>query len=144
MPCAERYRPRGTRSASSPWPRSCCWAVLPFYARSQLSQAFVDALVSPVDLPDVVDGAGPLCRQGGQQYCHPRTYVRAIDGSTPQGGRSGDDGPVRIAQDDAGSHPNQFVDEEETRLEHFFEDQYHDLALGGNDDGDGDEVGGER
>jgi len=48
----------------------------PLDTRTQLAEAFVDALVSAVDLADVADLAATLGAEGGEQHCHAGADVR--------------------------------------------------------------------
>ena len=61
-----------------------------------------------------------------------------------ESGRTGDDGAVRVAEDDPRAHRDELVDEEEPALEHLLEDEHRPRRLRRRDDRDRREVGGER
>src|SRR5829696_10044265 len=67
-------------------------------ARAERAQALVDALVSAVDLADVVDLGLALGAQRGDQHRHARPDVRALHARAVQPGRPGHDRPVRVAE----------------------------------------------
>src|ERR1044071_7431044 len=126
------------------WPATLVSGIHPLDGRAQRLEPLVDVLVPPVDLPDVLNGALPLRREGGEENGHPGPDVRRFDPPAPEPGRPRDDGAVGIAEHDMGSHPDQLVHEEEARLEHLLEDQQQPLALARRHDGDGHHVRGER
>ena len=51
---------------------------------------------------------------------------------------------MRVAEDDAGAHRDELVDEEQPALEHLLEDEHGPARLGRGDDGDRRQVGRER
>ena len=50
-------------------------------------------------------------------------------------------GTVGVAEDDLGTHVNQFVNEEQTALEHLLVEEYTATGLGGHDDEHRQQVG---
>src|SRR5829696_4240318 len=113
-------------------------------ARAERAQALVDALVSAVDLADVVDLGLALRAERGDQHRHARADVRGGDALAAEPARADHDRPVRIADRDLRPHRDQLVHEEQTVLEHLLEDQHGALGLGGERHDDRREVGRER
>ncbi len=104
---------------------------------------FVDVLVAAVDLADVVDGAGALGAHGGDEEAHAGADVGGFEGCAVELAFADDDDAVWVAEDDFSAHGVEGVDEEHAAFEHFFEEQNAAVALGGDGDGDGHQVGGE-
>ena len=101
----------------------------------------VDALVAAIDLADVPDRGRALGAERGDQHRHAGADVRARQTLAVETCRSGDHGPVRVAENDACSHRDELVDEEEPALEHLLEDENRSVRLCRGDDGDRREVG---
>src|SRR5882672_2456098 len=116
----------------------------PLNLRPQRFQPVVDVLVTPFDLPDVVDDRIALGREGRQQHRHTGADVGTFDRLPAQGRRPCDHGAILIAEHDARTHADQFVYEKQPRLEELLEHEQEPFALRGHDDGDGHEVGGKR
>ena len=103
-------------------------------------------LVAAVDLLDVVDAALPVGAEGCDEERHTGAYVGRGHADAAQlvfAVEADDGGAVGVAEDDLGAHVDEFVDEEEAALEHLLVDEDAALGLGGHDEGDADEVGGE-
>src|SRR5215213_2757328 len=113
-------------------------------ARAERLQPLVDALVSAVDLADVVDLRLALRAQGGDQHRHAGADVRRGDALPAQPAGADDDRPVGVADRDLGAHRNQLVHEEQPVLEHLLEYEHRTLGLRGKRDDDRREVGGKR
>src|ERR1043166_163119 len=96
-------------------------AIRPLDGGAQGLEAALDVLVAAVDLPDVVNRALPLGRKRGEEHRHPGPDIGRFHGPAAELSRTGDDGAVRIAEHDPGSHPDQLVHEEEPGLEHLLE-----------------------
>src|SRR5437867_3970605 len=111
---------------------------------AQCVQAFVDALVAALYLPDIVDEAGSFGAQGRQQHRHSRADVGGLEECAMQPCGAMDQRTVRVAENNARTHSGQLVDEEHSRLKHFFVHQYEPLALGRGDNRDGHRIGRER
>src|SRR4051812_43964136 len=111
---------RGTGPATG---ASVRLSIHPFDLGTEGAQPLIDALVAPLDLPDVVDRAGTVGREGGEEHGHAGPDVGRLDGAALERTGAGDDGPVRIAEHDAGAHADQLVHEEKPRLEHLLEHQ---------------------
>ena len=87
------------------------------------AQPLVDALVPAVDLPDVPDRRRALGAERGDHHRHAGADVRALEPLAVQPRRAGDDGAMRVAEDDSRAHRDELVDEEQAALEHLLEDQ---------------------
>src|SRR5215207_4724981 len=98
-------------------------------ARAERAQALVDALVSAVDLADVVDLGLPLRAERGDQHRHAGPDVGGRHALAAQPARADHDRPVRVADGDLGAHGDQLVHEEQPVLEHLLEDQHRALGL---------------
>ena len=136
----ERVVMRLSRSSFPSFHRS----IIPLNLRPQRAQPLVDMFVAPLDLPDVLDHRIALRRERGQQHCHPGADVGTLDMLPAQRGGARDHGAMRVAQHDACAHTDQFVHEEEARLEQFLEYEQQPFALSRHDDGDGHEIRGKR
>ena len=108
------------------------------------AEALVDTLVAAVDLPDVPDRGAPVGAERCDHHGHAGADVRALEPLPHEPGRSGDDGAMRVAEDDPRAHRDELVDEEEPALEHLLEDEHRPRRLRGRDDRDRRQVGGER
>src|SRR5260221_6904529 len=93
--------------------------VVPFPSdpRSQCVQTLVDALVAAVDLVDVVNDALAFGAERGQEQGHAGADVGAGDLRAGETIAAHDDGAVRVAEDDTGTHLDQFVGEEQAEVE---------------------------
>src|SRR3954469_16373927 len=91
-------------------------------ARAEGIQSLLDPFVAAIDLVNVVDHALALRAERREQERHAGPDVGAGDLRTRESIAADDDGAVRVAEDDARAHLNQFVREEEPRLEHLLED----------------------
>src|SRR5690242_12381553 len=83
--------------------------------RAECSEPLIDALISALDLPHVVDGARSLGTQRGEQDRHPRPNVGGLDRGAPQSTGSGHQRAVRIAQHDSRAHADELVHEKHAR-----------------------------
>src|SRR5579859_6732631 len=101
---------------------------LPHDPSAQWIQSLLDPLVSAIDLMNVVDHALALGAERGQQQGHSGADVGAGDVRAGESIPADDDGAMRITENDARTHGDQLVGEEEPRLEHLFEN--HDRSLG--------------
>src|SRR5947208_2674067 len=97
--------------------------------RAEGAQAFVDSFVALVDLVHGADRRRAFRAEARQQHRHPGTNVRALHPLPTQLRGPGDNGTVRIAEDDAGSHAHELVREEQTVLEHLLEHEDRPLCL---------------
>src|SRR6185503_4746511 len=90
-------------------------------ARAQRRQLLLESLVASIDLMHAADDRLALGDQRRHQQRNARANIRTRDpiGLAPQPAGPADQGPVWIAQDDAGSHADQAVDEEESALVHL-------------------------
>src|SRR4051812_35321992 len=75
--------------------------------RTKGIQPLLDAFVAAVDLMDVVNDAVALRAERREQKGHSGADVRAGDLAADEPVAADDDGPVRIAQNDASAHPDQ-------------------------------------
>src|SRR3954447_19520952 len=82
-------------------------------ARAEGIQSLLDPLVSAIDLVNVVDHALALRAERREQQRHSGANVGAGDLRARESIAADDDGAVRIAENDARSHLNQLVGEEE-------------------------------
>jgi len=106
-------------------------------------EAVLDVGVATVDLVDMVDAAGALGTHGGDEHGDTGTDIGTGHVVVLELARvvvADDDGTVRVAEDDLGTHVNQFVHEEETTLEHLLVDQHRATCLGGHHEDDRQEV----
>src|SRR5689334_2681448 len=99
-------------------------------------EAFIDALIAALDLADVVDEAGSLGAQCGEQHRHTGADIGRFEEGATQTCRAVDEGAVGIAQHDAGSHRRELIDEEHPRLEHLLVHHDQAFALCRSDDRD--------
>src|SRR5437870_9026264 len=76
---------------------------------SKWVQPLLNALVSAIDLMDVVDRALALGAERGEEQRHSGTDVGTGDLRADEPVATDDDGPVRIAQDDPRSHRSELV-----------------------------------
>src|SRR5688572_10989436 len=112
--------------------------------RAKGAKSLVDALVSSLDLTNVVDRAGATRAECSEQHGHPGADIRRFHGGPTQRRGPGHQRAVRVAEHDARAHPDELVDEEHPRLEHLLVHQDEALALRGGDDRDRHDVGRER
>src|SRR5690349_16511930 len=75
--------------------------------RAQRSQALVDALVSALDLTDIVDRALPRSAERGEEDRHTGPDIRRLHLGGPQTRGTDDHGAMRIAENDARAHANE-------------------------------------
>ena len=92
-------------------------------------------------MPHVVDGALPLCRQRRQHQRHAGPHIGRRERRPGELRRPAHHHPVRIAEDDPGTHAYQRVGEEHAAVEHLLEEEHHAARLRGNGDGDRHHVG---
>ena len=85
-----------------------------------------------------------LGAERGDHHRHAGADVGALEALSDEPGRAGDDGAVRVAEDDPRAHRDELVDEEQPALEHLLEDEHRARRLRRGDDGDRGEVGRER
>src|SRR4051812_28284159 len=71
-----------------------------FDLRAESTEAFVDALIAALDLPDIIDGALTLGAERGEKNRHAGANVGALDLRSAQSRRTHDNRAVRIAEDD--------------------------------------------
>src|SRR6476469_2758265 len=74
-------------------------------------ETVVDAFVSALDLTDVVDEAGALRAESGDQHRHAGADVGLFQERAPQARWSVDERAMRIAEHDARAHRRELVDE---------------------------------
>src|ERR1700730_4961188 len=88
---------------------------------AQWIQSLLDALVAAIDLMNVVNHALAFSAQRCEQQRHAGANVGTRDLRAGETVSADDDRAVRIAQDDAGAHRDEFVGEEEARLERLID-----------------------
>ena len=101
-----------------------------------------DAFVPAIDLRHVSDDALVCGAQAGKQERHAGPDIGAFERLAAQARWANHHRPVWVAQDDAPSHGDQFVYEEEPALEHFFVNQHGAARLRGHYQHDAHQVGG--
>ena len=74
----------------------------PLDLRAERAEPLVDSLVTALDLPDIVNDAGPVGGERRQEHPHAGADVGRVDGDALEGGGPRDDGAVGIAENDAG------------------------------------------
>ena len=111
---------------------------------SQFIQTFLNVLIATVDLSDVGNAACTLgahcCNEEGDTCAD----IRARHASGTELDLtvvSYDNGTMRIAKDDLGTHVNQLIDKEQTTLKHFLMEKNTSLCLSGNHKQNGEQVG---
>src|SRR4051794_32459749 len=82
-------------------------------------KAFVDALITALDLADVVDDALPPGAECGKEDGHAGADVGRLHVSAAKLRWADNHCAVGIAEDDLRAHTNELVDEEHARLEHL-------------------------
>src|SRR5690349_21232858 len=108
---------RGRSRASGPAAAAASYVGLAHDACAERVQTLRDPLVAAVDLMDRMDDALSLRAERGQEQGHAGADVGAGDLRADEAVAADDDGAVRVAEDDARAHLDQFVGEEEARLE---------------------------
>ena len=94
---------------------------------TQSVETALDVLIATVDLCNVVDAACALGTHCGNEQSDTGTYVGACHSAGAQlsfAVVTHDDASMRVAEDDLGTHVNQFVDEEQAALEHLLMYKY--------------------
>ena len=84
-------------------------------------------LIAAVYLLNVLNTACSICAHGCNQQGDTCTDVRARHATATEGDltvMAYNDGMVRIAENNLGSHVNELVDKEQTTLEHLLMEQY--------------------
>ena len=97
----------------------------------------LDILIASVDLVDVVDLAHTIGRQSSYpawRYRHGYRRGHVVGLELARVVMTDHHSAVGVTKDDLCTHVDQFVDEEETRLEHLLMDQYRSACLGGYDE----------
>ena len=95
--------------------------------RTQSIQAAVDVAVAAVYLVDILYDAHPFGAHRGDEQRHARTYIGRghTCGTQPYAVVVAyDRSSVWVAQDNLGSHIDEFIYEEESALEHFLMNQH--------------------
>ena len=108
-------------------------------------ETLVDVLVTAVDLVDVADDAGSLCRHCCDKKSNTGTDIRRSHIAGTQAVIvvvTDDHGSMRVTKDDLSSHIDEFVHKEQTALEHLLMDQNATLALDCNHEKYAEEVRG--
>src|ERR1700754_2886748 len=112
---------------------------------AKLSQSFVDVLVSPVNLFDVLNDTSSFCAEGCDQQGYAGPDIGTAHGDAPQlvcPAHTDDGCAVRIAEDDLGAHIDQLVDKEKTAFEHLLMNEHGPFGLCGYDKDDAEQVRG--
>src|SRR6266480_3922864 len=107
-------------------------------------QPLVDALVTTLDLADIIDEARAVRTEGGQQHRHSGADVGGLEEGAAQSRGTVDERSMWIAEDDACAHGGKLVDEEKAGLEHLLVHEDEALALRRRYDCDRHRVRGER
>src|SRR6266550_3096479 len=94
---------------------------------AECNESLVHSLVTALDLADVVDDALSFGAERGDEKSHARADVGRIEGRATQCRWSRNKSAMRVAQDNLRTHRDQFVDEEQSRLEHLL--MHHDQAF---------------
>ena len=108
------------------------WLIYSDNVGSEGIQTLVDVFVSTVNLLDILYYASAVCRQGcnqqrnagadiGRGHCRSSQVYRVVVAY--------DRSSVWVAQDNLGSHINQFINEEESALEHLLVNEHSTLGL---------------
>ena len=111
--------------------------------RSQSIQSCINILITALNLVAVVDDAGAVGGEGGDEQGDAGTDVGRghADAAKVVGVVEADDiGTVRVAEDDLRAHVDEFVDEEQTTFEHLLVDEHGAFGLGCHYQNDTDEV----
>ena len=98
-------------------------------------ETVLDVFVAAVYLVDMVDAGGTFGTHGSDKHGDTRTDVRTghvIGFELSLMVMAYYHRPVRVAKDDLRAHVDQFIDEEQTRLEHLLMNKYRSFRLGGN------------
>ena len=82
--------------------------------------------------------------EGRDHHRHAGADIRALEALADELRGTGDNGAVRIAEDDPCPHRDELVDEEQAALEHLLEHEHGAGCLGRGDDCDRGQVGRER
>src|SRR6185312_1246912 len=88
-------------------------SIHPFDLGAEGAKPLVDPLVTPLDLPDVVDRARAIGRERGEQHGHAGADVEGLDDAALELTGPGDDRAVRIAGQDPGDRADQLGHGEE-------------------------------
>src|SRR5437764_4736360 len=91
------------------------------YLRAQLSQSFVNVLVTPVYLFDILDHAFAFGAQRCNEQCNAGAYVGAANGYAAKlllSFQTDNHRTMRIAEDDLRAHVDQLVNKKQTALKH--------------------------
>ena len=102
---------------------------------TQSIKAGVDITIAAVNLLDVLDCACALGAHGGDEQCHSGANIGRGHCRSSQVYRvvvAYDRSSVWVAQDNLGSHIDEFIYEEESALEHFLVNQYRTFCLSRN------------
>ena len=113
---------------------------------SQSIQPLVNILITSLNLVAVVDDAGAVGGEGGDEQGDASADVGRSHADAAQLVmviEADDVGAVRVAEDDLRAHVDEFVDEEQAALEHLLVDERGAFGLGGHHQNDTDKVGGE-
>ena len=106
--------------------------------------ALVDVLVTAFDLVAVVDDAGAVGGEGGDEQGDAGADVGRGHANATQGMgfvEADDIGTVRVAEDDLRTHVDELVHKEQAALEHLLVDEHGAFGLGGHHQNDTDQVG---
>ena len=90
-------------------------------------QSFLDVLIAAVYLSDIVDATGAVGSEGRDEQGDTCTDVRTRHASCTQPFLmvvTNDNGAMRVAEDYLCTHVYQFVNEEQTALEHLLMDEH--------------------
>ena len=112
-------------------------ALLSSYLGTQSVESALDVLIATVNLGYVVDAACALGTHSGNEQSDTGTYVGACHSAGAQlsfAVVSHDDASVWVAQNDLCTHVNEFVDEEQTALEHLLMYKYRAASLSSHHD----------
>ena len=102
----------------------------------------VHAFVAAVDLADVADGGFPLGGKRGQQKRHPRADIGTFEFLAEQLAWSLNQAAIRVAQNDSGAHPHQFVGKVHAPGIHPIVEQHRPSGLCRDGDGNAHQIGG--
>ena len=90
-------------------------------------ESLFDLLITAVDLVHMVDDAGAMGGKGSDQQGYPGAYIGRCHFDAAQGMfafQSDHRGPVWVAQNDLGTHVNEFIHKKQAAFEHFLVNEY--------------------
>jgi hypothetical protein len=102
---------------------------------AQLTQPVVNILVSPVDLFDILDNTPAFRAKGGNQQGYAGPDIGAAHTDPPEAllpRHTDHGGPVRVAENNLGSHIDQLVYKKQPAFEHFLMDKDRSTGLCGH------------